>query len=507
MMSFGGGGGAGGGLSGLTTDRLLFAGSATTAVDYAGLNYDADYPTGITESIAGTNTRVSLALYNVGLHSDVTRTHTSGTFANMTSNVIYTPGAGGAAPGAAQDCTVLKAKLEITGTNVMRYGTGFDCYVSLSGSQAYSALVAGSFICETSSTAAATGAVGITAATFTAVQSKADATTPTVVCVNINGNDDGGRVLRGTVNGTGDTGGYKGINIINLKADTATITERAAVYVGLMAGSASSIDAGLRILCTQASRIVGKLALGGDFAPSYGISFVKEVAATIGIEASAGGAVGAALTVSAGNASTSTTNNRSGGSLTLACGTPTGTSTGTTVSVITYISTGMVSGTTAQTPIVAQTWGTNGLVTTMGGAACVAGGMKIIRGSGRVAGTADARAAAYATYTVGSVDATFEVSGNVQINTVTTCSFSLDCVYTDQTNASRTLILPVTQLGGAWATGGLITNVTGTGPYHAAPVTIRCKAGTTITIRPSAGGTYTTVNYDGDGCIAQVAVA
>ena len=112
--------------------------------------------------------------------------------------------------------------------------------------------------------------------------------------------------------------------------------------------------------------------------------------------------------------------------------------------------------------------------------------------------------ASVATYTVGAADGTFEVSANCLVTTSTNHSFSLDVTYTDEGNTARTLILPVVQLAGTFATGGLITNVTGAGPYESAVLHIRAKAATAITVRTSAGGTYTTVTYNVDGTIKQV---
>ena len=126
------------------------------------------------------------------------------------------------------------------------------------------------------------------------------------------------------------------------------------------------------------------------------------------------------------------------------------------------------------------------------------------RATGRVVGTSNARAAAAATYTVGAADGSFLVSGNVLVTTSTTHSFSLDVDYTDESNVARTLLLPMAQLAGNFVTGGLITNVTGAGPYESAVVQIRCKAATTITIRVS-NGTFTTVAYNSEGLIAQSA--
>lgn len=132
-------------------------------------------------------------------------------------------------------------------------------------------------------------------------------------------------------------------------------------------------------------------------------------------------------------------------------------------------------------------------------------GVPAIYGVGQIAGTVNSRSAAVATYTVGAADGTFKVSGNINVTASSAFSFSLDVVYTDETNTSRTLILPIAQLAGTFVASGLATNITGTGPYESATMHIRCKTGTTITIRPSAGGTYTGVTYNVDAAIVQIA--
>lgn len=131
-------------------------------------------------------------------------------------------------------------------------------------------------------------------------------------------------------------------------------------------------------------------------------------------------------------------------------------------------------------------------------------GVPIIVAAGGAAAVTAVQASV-ATYTVGASDGTFEVSGNVLVTTSTTHSFSIDVTYTDEGNTSRTLVLPVAQLAGAFITSGLITNVTGAGPYESPAMTIRCKAATAITVRTSAGGTYTTVTFNVRGIIKQVA--
>ena len=131
-------------------------------------------------------------------------------------------------------------------------------------------------------------------------------------------------------------------------------------------------------------------------------------------------------------------------------------------------------------------------------------GVPAIYGSGR-ATAQTATNASIATYTVGAAEGSFMVSGNVQVTTSTTHSFSLDVTYTDETSTARTLILPMAQLAGSFVSGGLITNITGAGPYESPVMHIRCKAATAITIRTSSGGTYTTVEYNAEGTIVQIA--
>lgn len=112
--------------------------------------------------------------------------------------------------------------------------------------------------------------------------------------------------------------------------------------------------------------------------------------------------------------------------------------------------------------------------------------------------------ASIATYTVGAADGTFEVSANCLVTTSTTHSFSLDVTYTDEGSTARTMILPVASLAGSFVTGGLITNATGAGTYESPTMLIRAKAATAITVRTSAGGTYTTVTYNARGVISQI---
>lgn len=116
--------------------------------------------------------------------------------------------------------------------------------------------------------------------------------------------------------------------------------------------------------------------------------------------------------------------------------------------------------------------------------------------TGQVAAVASVTA-----FTVGSSDGTFEVSANVNVTAATTAAFGVVITYTDETNAGRSLTLPVAQLAGTFIAS--ITNVTGTGPYEGAVLTIRAKAATVITV--TTAGTFTSVTYNVSGTIKQVA--
>ena len=112
-----------------------------------------------------------------------------------------------------------------------------------------------------------------------------------------------------------------------------------------------------------------------------------------------------------------------------------------------------------------------------------------------------AAVASVATYTVGAADGSFEVSANVLVTTSTLHNFTATCAYTDEGNTARTLTLTFSQITGAFVTA--ITNVTGAGPYEGVPLHIRCKASTAITIATT--GTFTTIAYNCEGIIRQLA--
>lgn len=145
----------------------------------------------------------------------------------------------------------------------------------------------------------------------------------------------------------------------------------------------------------------------------------------------------------------------------------------------------------------------NGKITAYNGIATAGYGVSVIKAYDRTVG-ATAAVASITTYTVGTIDASFEVSANVLVTTATTHAFTLTCAYTDEGNTARTLTLPFVLVAGS-AIVTSVANAAGAVPYHGIPVRIRCKASTAITIASAAGGTYTTVVYNAEGTIARMA--
>jgi hypothetical protein len=104
--------------------------------------------------------------------------------------------------------------------------------------------------------------------------------------------------------------------------------------------------------------------------------------------------------------------------------------------------------------------------------------------------------------TVGGSDGTFKISANVLVTTATTHAFTVTCAYTDEGGTARTATLSFTNVAGT-AIVTSVANATGTVPYQGLEITIRAKAGTTITIATT--GTFTSVVYNVEGIIQQVA--
>lgn len=105
--------------------------------------------------------------------------------------------------------------------------------------------------------------------------------------------------------------------------------------------------------------------------------------------------------------------------------------------------------------------------------------------------------------TVGASDGTYDVCANVLVTTATNHSFAVECAYTDEGNTARTITFNLFLVNGSAVLA--VANANGTVPYHGVSLQIRCKASSTITIRTQAAGTYTTVVYNVEGTIRQIA--
>jgi hypothetical protein len=107
------------------------------------------------------------------------------------------------------------------------------------------------------------------------------------------------------------------------------------------------------------------------------------------------------------------------------------------------------------------------------------------------------------TYTVPvASDHSYLVTSNVLITAATTCNFSVVTTYTDEANVSRSLthvFLQTVAANAIW----YITDTTGVDAYCGAPLYIRAKAGTTITMATT--GTFTSVAYNVEGAISVIA--
>lgn len=141
-----------------------------------------------------------------------------------------------------------------------------------------------------------------------------------------------------------------------------------------------------------------------------------------------------------------------------------------------------------------------GIITTYGGVATNGKGFPAIYKVGRST-SQTAAVASVAAYTNGAADGTFEVSANVRVVTATTHNFTVEVTYTDEGNTARTMTLAFIVLAGTVTTA--IANAAGAVPYAGIPVHIRVKASTAITIKTT--GTFTTVNYNVEGVIKQIA--
>lgn len=138
-------------------------------------------------------------------------------------------------------------------------------------------------------------------------------------------------------------------------------------------------------------------------------------------------------------------------------------------------------------------------ITTYKGADTTGYGVPAIYGSDRKTGLSASQA--LATYTVGAADGSFLVSANILVTTATIHSFTVTCSYTDEGNTARVLTLNFSTVAGVLTP--TIAAAGGTIPYEGVPLHIRAKAATTIILATT--GTFTTVAYNFEEFITQIA--
>lgn len=109
-----------------------------------------------------------------------------------------------------------------------------------------------------------------------------------------------------------------------------------------------------------------------------------------------------------------------------------------------------------------------------------------------------AAVATIASYTVGAADGSFEVGANVNVTTYASGTFTTTVSYTDETNTPQTLTLNFSTLAGV-----LGTAIAAAGPFEGVTMRIRAKASTSITVATT--GTFTSLTYNVEAGIEQVA--
>lgn len=145
-----------------------------------------------------------------------------------------------------------------------------------------------------------------------------------------------------------------------------------------------------------------------------------------------------------------------------------------------------------------------GKVTVYNTVATAGQGVDVVRAQATTGTVTNSGTASIATWTPGAADVEVEVGCRVNITVSTNHTFSCDVTYTDVANVSRTRVLMMYPITGTALTSGLMTNAIGAGDYASAVTRIGVKASTAITVRTSAGGTFTTVTYTASGTIKQV---
>jgi hypothetical protein len=141
-------------------------------------------------------------------------------------------------------------------------------------------------------------------------------------------------------------------------------------------------------------------------------------------------------------------------------------------------------------------WSGNLYSTPLGGSSL---GVPTILSRGRA--TAQIAAATLINAYAVAADGTFEVTGNILVTVATAFSITMTITYTDEGNNARTMALMFNSSASATAT--TLGNAQGAVAWASYPNYIRAKAGTTITV--ATAGTFTTITYNAEAMLKQVA--
>jgi hypothetical protein len=235
----------------------------------------------------------------------------------------------------------------------------------------------------------------------------------------------------------------------------------------------------------------------GTTSPTNLLSLGGNVARTFWMERhTIANTAGNPLTIQAGSATAGATD-KNGGSLILTSGIATGTG---SAGIEFQTSTAGATGTVDRTPATTLQISGAGQISEYANVATTGWGIPAIYATGRATARTNA-VASVASYTVGGADGSFQVSANVNVTVSTAHNITVDVDYTDETNTARSLELSCRRLTGTVITS--ITDITGVGPYHGISLHLRCKAATTITVKTD--GTFTTVTYNVEATITQIA--
>lgn len=142
-----------------------------------------------------------------------------------------------------------------------------------------------------------------------------------------------------------------------------------------------------------------------------------------------------------------------------------------------------------------------GRLSEYGDVATAGWGLSAVYSAGR--STAQTAAvASVATYTNTSADGSYIVDANVLVTTAGSANFTVTCAYTDEGNTARTVTMTFGLVAGGVATTAIVA-ANGAVPYMGVPLHLRVKASTAITVATT--GTFTGCTYNVEGSIRRIA--